>query len=175
VPLSAHGYLQPSCPDYPAPLASPSPRQAVAQPVGTERPFLSIRPAQAFPNRCVSKRVRGGTPWPVKTVRFIKLLLAGLWLASCSTAQGVSEKLIDSTPSWMGGLPKDVPPRPGTPEYEEFQRKQEAERARDKSHDPRPEHCKNAMATTASLDHFTDHTCTTDYRPGQEDNPPDKR
>jgi hypothetical protein len=103
-------------------------------------------------------------------VRFIKLLLAAGWLASCASVEDASEKLIDFTPSWMGGLPRDVPPRRGTPEYEEFQRKQEAERARDKSHDPRP--CKNAMTITASLEH---QACATDDRSSQKDNPPEKR
>jgi len=38
----------------------------------------------------------------------------------------------------MGGLPEGAPPRAGTPEYVEFQRKLEAERIRDKSQDPKP-------------------------------------
>jgi hypothetical protein len=37
----------------------------------------------------------------------------------------------------MGGLPEGAPPRAGTPEYDEFHRKQEAERIRDKSQDPK--------------------------------------
>jgi hypothetical protein len=37
------------------------------------------------------------------------------------------EKPIDWPPAWVGGLPKDAPPRRGTPEYEELQRKQQAE------------------------------------------------
>ena len=62
--------------------------------------------------------------------RVVALLVAWVSLASCSTAaENVSEKVIDWTPKWMGGLPKDAPPRPGTPEYDELQRKQEAERA----------------------------------------------
>jgi len=55
------------------------------------------------------------------------LLVAGLLLGSCSTM-----------PQWMGGLPEGAPPRAGTPEYVEFQRKLEAERIRDKSQDPKP-------------------------------------
>jgi hypothetical protein len=54
------------------------------------------------------------------------LLVAGLLLGSCSTM-----------PQWMGGMPEGTPPRPGTPEYAEFQRKLEAERTRDKSQDPK--------------------------------------
>ena len=39
-------------------------------------------------------------------------------------------------PTWLGGAPKDMPPRPGTPEYDAFTKKQEAEANRDKSKDP---------------------------------------
>jgi hypothetical protein len=58
--------------------------------------------------------------------RVIALLVAGLLLGSCSTM-----------PQWMGGMPKDAPPRPGTPEYDEFRQKLEAERTRDKRQDPK--------------------------------------
>jgi len=75
--------------------------------------------------------------------------------------ESISEKVIDSTPAWMGGLPKDAPPRLGTPEYDEFRRKQEAELTRDKSHDPKPEHCKNENATS-EIQHPIDHACSTD-------------
>ena len=45
-------------------------------------------------------------------------------LASCGTA-------VDYIPTWAGGLPKDVPPRPGTPEYDAFRQKMDAEVTRD--------------------------------------------
>jgi hypothetical protein len=35
----------------------------------------------------------------------------------------------------LGGTPKGVPPRPGTPEYEAFRKAQQAEADRDKSKD----------------------------------------
>jgi hypothetical protein len=38
-------------------------------------------------------------------------------LASCSTVSGV---VSDHWPHWAGGMPDDVPPRPGAPGYEEF-------------------------------------------------------
>src|SRR6266542_3201826 len=88
--------------------------------------------------------------------RTVALLAAWVLLASCSTtAEQVSEKVIDWTPAWMGGLPKDAPPRLGTPEYDELHRKQEAERARDKSHDPNPEHCKAAFSFALDNDAAT--------------------
>jgi hypothetical protein len=58
-------------------------------------------------------------------LRIIALVIGALLIGSCA-----------SLPLSMGGLPKDVPPRPGTPEYEEFQQKQKAEAERDKRKDP---------------------------------------
>ena len=53
-------------------------------------------------------------------IRLVALLIVGTALASC--ASGAHEanvgKVIDMIPEWAGGLPKGVPPRPGTPEYE---------------------------------------------------------
>ena len=45
------------------------------------------------------------------------LVIAGLALASCSS---VSNFTSDHWPTWAGGMPKDVPPRPGSPGYDEF-------------------------------------------------------
>ena len=64
--------------------------------------------------------------------RIIVLVIAGLSLASCANDGGVLGELM---PHWVGGLPKDAPPRPGTPEYEAFRQQSEAEAARDKSKD----------------------------------------
>jgi hypothetical protein len=45
------------------------------------------------------------------------MVFACLALASCTPfANYVSDKW----PTWAGGMPKDVPPRPGEPGYEEF-------------------------------------------------------
>jgi hypothetical protein len=40
-----------------------------------------------------------------------------LALGGCSSVSGF---VSDSWPTWAGGMPKDVPPRPGAPGYEEF-------------------------------------------------------
>src|ERR1700677_2539738 len=45
------------------------------------------------------------------------VLLTGLALGSCAS---VSSTVSDHLPTWAGGMPKDVPPRPGAPGYEEF-------------------------------------------------------
>jgi len=42
---------------------------------------------------------------------------AGLALASCGQFSGY---VADRWPHWAGGLPDDVPPRPGAPGYDEF-------------------------------------------------------
>lgn len=45
------------------------------------------------------------------------VLSLGLILSSCSSFSGY---VADHWPRWAGGMPDDVPPRPGAPGYEEF-------------------------------------------------------
>ena len=66
--------------------------------------------------------------------RLIALLLTSTFLGSCTNVSG--GMVGDYAPTWLGGAPKDMPPRPGTPEYDAFTKKQEAEANRDKSKDP---------------------------------------
>jgi hypothetical protein len=40
-----------------------------------------------------------------------------LALGACSSFSGF---VTDNWPTWAGGMPKDVPPRPGAPGYDEF-------------------------------------------------------
>lgn len=47
-------------------------------------------------------------------IRAAILLGLGLNLASCGSF------VADHWPHWAGGMPEDVPPRPGTPGYAEF-------------------------------------------------------
>lgn len=56
--------------------------------------------------------------------------VACLALSGCAATSGV---VADSVPTWLGGMPKDVPPRPGTPEYEAWQKKRAEEAATPKS------------------------------------------
>jgi hypothetical protein len=44
-------------------------------------------------------------------------ILLGLTLASCASFSGY---VSDHWPTWAGGMPKEVPPRPGQPGYDEF-------------------------------------------------------
>jgi hypothetical protein len=53
-------------------------------------------------------------------IRLVALLFLGAALASCASGAREAKvgKFIDMIPEWAGGLPKGVPPRPGTPGYE---------------------------------------------------------
>ena len=68
--------------------------------------------------------------------------LAGALLGGCAS---INEKMgptvADTLPAWAGGLPKDAPPRKGTPEYDAFMKEQERKRL-----EPAPA---NANASTA--------------------------
>jgi hypothetical protein len=59
----------------------------------------------------------------------LALSLAGLVLSGCGS---INEKLGatvgDALPQFVGGLPSDVPPRRGTPEYEEYMKERERKR-----------------------------------------------
>ena len=59
--------------------------------------------------------------------RVLALIFAGIVLASCHG---------EYMPHWAGGPPNNMPPRPGTPEYDTWRQQLDAERARDKSKDP---------------------------------------
>jgi hypothetical protein len=60
------------------------------------------------------------------------LLASGL--GGCGT---INEKIAngagDYVPQWLGGLPADAPPRPGTPKYEEFMKERERKRLEPKT------------------------------------------
>jgi hypothetical protein len=45
------------------------------------------------------------------------ILYLGAMLGSCSPFSGY---VADHWPHWAGGMPNDVPPRPGAPGYDEF-------------------------------------------------------
>ena len=64
----------------------------------------------------------------------LTLLASGL--SGCGT---INEKLADGmgdyVPQWMGGLPADAPPRPGTANYDEYMKDQERKRLEPKVKD----------------------------------------
>jgi hypothetical protein len=88
--------------------------------------------------RNVIQEVRGSTPlgstnfrrmngrvqlMPSHVMRAVAFGLFAFALASC-TAGGT---IADLVPHSMGGLPKNAPPRPGTPEYEDYRKKIEGQ------------------------------------------------
>ncbi len=63
------------------------------------------------------------------TATFVALAVVSLALGGCSSVNERMGPVIgDALPAWAGGLPRDVPPRKGTPEYDAYMR--ERERAR---------------------------------------------
>ena len=55
--------------------------------------------------------------------------LAGAVLGGCSSInERMGPAIGDTLPQWAGGLPKDVPPRKGTPEYDAYMQEQERKR-----------------------------------------------
>ena len=55
-------------------------------------------------------------------------LLAGTLSGCGSINQKMSGAMGDYIPQWAGGLPKDAPPRPGSPKYDEYMRERERQR-----------------------------------------------
>jgi hypothetical protein len=55
--------------------------------------------------------------------------LAGAMLCGCSSVnERMGPGIGDMLPQWAGGLPSDVPPRRGTPEYDAYVKAQEKKR-----------------------------------------------
>jgi hypothetical protein len=77
----------------------------------------------------------------------LALALLACGLSACGT---INEKLADGlgdyVPQWLGGLPADAPPRPGTAKYDEFMREREKQRL-----EPAAQR-DNATSSTSSLD-----------------------
>ena len=60
------------------------------------------------------------------TPSLLALVLAALALGGCSSInERIGAGVGDALPQWAGGLPSDVPPRRGTPEYEEYIKERE--------------------------------------------------
>ncbi len=69
---------------------------------------------------------------PSHAFRFASLFAAALAACALSDCGTINEKLAtgmgDYVPEWMGGLPADAPPRPGTAKYDEWMRERERQR-----------------------------------------------
>jgi hypothetical protein len=96
-------------------------------------------------------------PVIVRHSLIIAVALMACGLGGCGTINGhLANGAGDYIPQWLGGLPPDVPPRPGTPQYDEYVREKEQRRL-----EPAPAKAKAAKpgeapasepATTSSLD-----------------------
>ena len=51
--------------------------------------------------------------------RIAAILFVGIILCSCASRWNMG----DAIPQWLGGLPKNLPPRAGQPGYEEYMRR----------------------------------------------------
>lgn len=72
--------------------------------------------------------------------------LAGVILGGCSSInERIGPTIADTLPTWAGGMPKDVPPRKGTPEYDAYMKEQERKRL-----EPAPPANANASAPGAT-------------------------
>jgi hypothetical protein len=59
-------------------------------------------------------------------VTIAALALAGMILGGCSTMnEKIAPAIADTLPMWAGGMPKDVPPRKGSPEYDAYMQERE--------------------------------------------------
>jgi hypothetical protein len=56
-------------------------------------------------------------------MRTLALVLFSFALASCTSGGTIA----DMVPHALGGLPKNAPPRPGTPEYDEYKKRLEGQ------------------------------------------------
>ncbi|WP_316189113.1 MULTISPECIES: hypothetical protein [unclassified Bradyrhizobium] len=69
---------------------------------------------------------------PARLQFVAKLFASALLTASVAGCASVNEKVSagmgDYIPQWAGGLPRDAPPRPGTPEYDQFIKERERRR-----------------------------------------------
>jgi len=71
--------------------------------------------------------------------------LAGIAAGCSSINDRMGPAIADTLPAWAGGLPKDAPPRKGTPEYDAYMREQERKRL-----EPPPPANANASAPATS-------------------------
>ncbi len=68
-------------------------------------------------------------------IRFRHLAVVPAFLLLASTLGGcgtINEKIADGAgdyvPQWLGGLPADAPPRPGSAKYDEYMKERERQR-----------------------------------------------
>jgi hypothetical protein len=72
------------------------------------------------------------SPMPISNRHLAVVLAVALSACALGGCGTINEKLSDGMgdyiPSWLGGLPADAPPRPGTAKYDEYMKERERER-----------------------------------------------
>jgi hypothetical protein len=79
----------------------------------------------------------------------LTLALPACALSACSTVNAkLADGMGDYIPQWLGGLPPDAPPRPGTAKYDEFMKERERKRLQPA---PAPDAAKSDPSTLAPI------------------------
>jgi hypothetical protein len=69
---------------------------------------------------------------PISTQRIAMFFIVPLMassLSGCGTINGyLASGLSDYVPKWLGGMPADAPPRPGSAKYDQYMEERERER-----------------------------------------------
>jgi hypothetical protein len=76
-----------------------------------------VKSSQAHFPRCGNRKAISAAGVIMRVFVSTSVLFACLALGSCAGFPGY---VSDHWPTWAGGMPSDVPPRPGAPGYEEF-------------------------------------------------------
>jgi hypothetical protein len=59
----------------------------------------------------------------------LAVALPACGLGGCGTINGyLASSMSDAIPTWLGGMPADAPPRPGTAQYDEYMKEREQKR-----------------------------------------------
>jgi hypothetical protein len=79
-----------------------------------------------------SHQIRDAPTMPISSRQFFIVLAVAIpasGLGGCGTVNGyLAAGASDYIPQWMGGMPADAPPRPGTAKYDEFMKERERKR-----------------------------------------------
>ena len=88
---------------------------------------------------------------PINTRQLTTVLAVALLACGLSACGTINEKLADGMgdyiPHWLGGLPADAPPRPGTAKYDAFMAERERKRL-----EPAPPKDQTGQASSPELE-----------------------
>ncbi len=67
-------------------------------------------------------------PINTRQLAIVLAVMLACVLSGCSTINSSLAGTGEALPQWLGGMPPDVPPRPGTAKYDEYMKEQERKR-----------------------------------------------